>query len=86
MQAADLLRRGDLEEALEMAEKCVTMEPDNPEGFRRKGSILRAMNNFDEACSAFKKVRVHQQGTRVLAFLCSRSCVNPVPRVLVPLL
>ena len=39
------------------SEAMISKEPKNPVGYRRKGSVLRAMKQFKEACKVFKKAR-----------------------------
>ena len=44
-------------DALKASDAMISKEPKNPLGYRRKGSVLRAMGDFKEACKVFKKAR-----------------------------
>ena len=42
------------QDALEASEQMIRMQPKNPLGYRRKGTVLRAMGKFKESCMVFK--------------------------------
>ncbi len=50
-----LLENGKYEEALEYFEKALSLDPDNPNIWNKKGVALRSMGRYGEAIECFNK-------------------------------
>ena len=50
---------GDLESALRVIDKAITLSPENPKFYNEKCGILRELNRYDEALQAIKIGRAH---------------------------
>lgn len=52
-RSAAYLSKGDAESALADGDKCVSMKPDWPKGYGRKGAALHKLKQYDEAAAVY---------------------------------